>query len=508
MIWLLPFALATLAAWRWDGARWLWPEPLWWLLGLGALHLLLRWLTGRRLLRRARTALPIGLGLGWLGLGLLSPSPPPLLRASAAVDRPDILLITVEGARADFLPFGEARSPNLDDLAAQGLRFTAARTPTPLGPPAVASLLTGLDPWEHGLLDAGRATTQATVVPALQAAGYATGAFVSSRALDAASGLLGGFVHIDDRWGFRARAGWLPLIGDPQPPPQRRTRPGAATARRALTYLRGEAGPRFVWVHLIGARAPYDPPEAFAPSGEALAEARQRDQSVPTERGNLGGVLRGLSTQRPAERRLRYQGELEATDMVIGLLVEAIGEDAVVVVAGTHGQSLGEQGYWFNHGARLNEASLRVPLIIRWPGVLAPSLEERPVSIAGVADLLRHLADPSASRGPLFAGADPGPLFAYTTGQESHRTVASRDGSAWVRGPMAAARVPGGALIAARDGGVSWFELAADPQQERPLAVPAGMEGLAAEVQRRARQDLPALSAEQAELREALGYAD
>ena len=77
-----------------------------------------------------------------------------------------------------------------------------------------------------------------------------------------------------------------------------------------------------------------------------------------------------------------------------------------------------------------------------------------------------------------------------------------------VRGPMAAAWVPGGALIAARDGGVSWFDLEADPQQERPMAVPVGLEGLAAEVAGRARQDLPALSAEQAELREALGYAD
>jgi arylsulfatase A-like enzyme len=507
MIWLLPFALATLAAWRWDGARWLWPEPLWWLLGLGASHLLLRWLIGRRLPLRARPALPLGLGLGWLVLGFVSPTPPPLLRASATVDRPDILLITVEGARADFLPFGEARSPNLDDLANQGLRFTAARTPAPNGP-AVVSLLTGLDPWKHGLLDAGRASTKATVVPDLQAAGYATGAFVSTRALDAAAGLLSGFVHIDDRWGFRARAGWLPLIGDPHPPPQRRTRSGAATVRRALTWLRGEAGPRFVWGHLIGARAPYNPPESFAPSGEALAAARELDQRQPVARSELGSVLRGMSTPRPAERRLRFQGELEATDMLIGLLVEAIGDDAVVVVAGTHGESLGEQGYWFNHGARLGEASLRVPLVLRWPGVVAPAVNEGAVSIMGVAALLRQVATGGAPQGPLFAGADPGPIFAYTTGQESHRTMASRDGTAWVRGPMAAAWVPGGALIAARDGGVSWFDLEADPQQERPMAVPVGLEGLAAEVAGRARQDLPALSAEQAELREALGYAD
>ena len=67
--------------------------------------------------------------------------------------RPNVLLITVDTLRADRLSaagYARATTPNLDRLAAEGLRFTRAGTPRAKTTPAIASLMTGLYPHDHG----------------------------------------------------------------------------------------------------------------------------------------------------------------------------------------------------------------------------------------------------------------------------------------------------------------------------------------------------------------------
>ncbi len=72
-------------------------------------------------------------------------------------ERPNILLITVDTLRPDALGWisGQNKTPVIDRLARQGFRFPAAVAPVPLTLPSHSSIMTGLDPFEHGVRDNG-----------------------------------------------------------------------------------------------------------------------------------------------------------------------------------------------------------------------------------------------------------------------------------------------------------------------------------------------------------------
>src|SRR6187549_2535401 len=74
--------------------------------------------------------------------------------ARLGVDKPNVVLITLDTTRADHLgSYGhsEARTPATDALARTGVRFAQAATPVPLTLPAHASMMTGLYPTYHGV---------------------------------------------------------------------------------------------------------------------------------------------------------------------------------------------------------------------------------------------------------------------------------------------------------------------------------------------------------------------
>ena len=83
------------------------------------------------------------------------------------VDRPDVLLVTIDTLRADRVGaygYRGVDTRNLDNLASQGLLFENAVTQVPLTPPAHASMFTGLHPWQHGVPEGGRRATRALVL--------------------------------------------------------------------------------------------------------------------------------------------------------------------------------------------------------------------------------------------------------------------------------------------------------------------------------------------------------
>ncbi len=100
--------------------------------------------------------------------------------SSPAPPRYNVLLLMADQLRWDAVGFAGINpgvvTPNLDALAARGVRFNRAYTATPSCTPARAALLTGLKPWYHGQLGYG------TIAPkypyemavALDAAGVAT----------------------------------------------------------------------------------------------------------------------------------------------------------------------------------------------------------------------------------------------------------------------------------------------------------------------------------------------
>ena len=182
--------------------------------------------------------------------------------ATAAPRDANVLLITLDTTRADHLGCyapGHARTPNLDSLAARGVRFTHATAQVPLTLPSHACIMTGAYPTVHKLRDMGGFIldkSHPTIASLTQAAGFSTAAFVGSRVVAKHFGLAHGFDTYDDDMGGETEEGKLPGVF-----PERRA---SVVTDRALAWLK-QNGQRkfFLWAHYYDPHAPYDPPEPF-----------------------------------------------------------------------------------------------------------------------------------------------------------------------------------------------------------------------------------------------------
>ena len=247
--------------------------------------------------------------------------------------RVNVVLVTIDTLRADRI--GPALTPRIVALAQQGATFTNARSNVPLTLPAHASILTGLLPPRHGVRLNGvqrlRADTP-TLGRVLQSAGYRTGAFIGAYVLDSRFGLDQGFDTYDDE---------IPK-GESVTGSLDADRRGDLVAARAIAWLRSlpdDGRPFFLWMHVYDPHAPYTPP------AEWLARAKGQ----------------------------AYDGEVAFADAQVGALLDALPaggrrERTLTVVAGDHGESLGEHGE-AAHGMLVYEAALRVPLVLAGAGL-------------------------------------------------------------------------------------------------------------------------------------------
>ena len=120
-----------------------------------------------------------------------------------------VVLISIDTLSADHVgAYGalDAHTPTLDAIAAAGVRFDAAISPAPLTLPSHATLMTGLDPPEHGVRHNGVFRLEEeipTLAEGLRSAGFETAAFVGAFVLARQFGLARGFQHYDDSMLYR-----------------------------------------------------------------------------------------------------------------------------------------------------------------------------------------------------------------------------------------------------------------------------------------------------------------
>jgi arylsulfatase len=337
--------------------------------------------------------------------GILAPL---LLAASCGGGAPPrlVLLLSVDTLRADRLgAYGSERglTPRLDALAAESLVFDAAYAPTSHTLPSVAALLSGRYPEELGVwsnasrLPAGTPT----LAGAFREAGFRTAAVVSNWVVRRQSGLDAGFEHYDDR---------LPQLEAARAMPERLAADTSDAALAALDACLPDAAARcFLWVHYQDPHGPYTPPagarERHLARELAVPDGARRLPILASNFG-LGGIphYQALDGEtRVAFYRAGYDAEVEALDAELGRLLDGLrerglGPSAVVVFTADHGESLGEDDYWFGHGELLSEPLVRVPLFLRVPGE-AP---RRRGDLVSLVDLL-----PTLTRRCLGAPADP-----------------------------------------------------------------------------------------------------
>lgn len=321
-----------------------------------------------------RSVLAVVVGLGAVIAILLASAASSRGRPGPAGSR-NLLLVTLDTVRADHLGaygYAAAETPALDRLAREGVRFQRTYSAVPLTLPSHATLLSGLLPPRHGLRNNGAGEfprDRETLATILSAAGYRTGAFTGAFVLDRRFGLARGFEHFDDE-----------IARDPTAPAGLEAeRPGSVVVDRALAWLaREDARPFFAWVHLYDPHAPYTPPEPF----------RSRHPAEP------------------------YDGEIASTDAQVGRLLElldrrSLASSTVVAVLADHGEALGEHGE-LTHGLLLYEPTLRVPFLLRAPGLLdAGRVVETPVGLADVAPTLAALLKTPLASAAEGRGAPP-----------------------------------------------------------------------------------------------------
>jgi arylsulfatase len=317
---------------------------------------------------------------------------------------PSVLLITVDTLRADHLGaygFTSDTSPHLDALAAQSALFERAIAASSRTAPAHASIMTSRWVREHSIGHNNGSTRLAdeeiTLAATFGKAGYDTAAFVGNFMLQRRVGLDNGFDHYDDE---------LPETETNRDDMFERR--AEQTTERALAWLSAPRdGPFFLWVQYNDPHGPYIPPPPYDEHfqlGDAPGEEPLPVLSV--QRGWFGipayQALPGL--RRPSQYRSRYAGEIRYFDEWLGRLLETAERgsrprDLVVLLTADHGESLGEEDFYFSHGHATTPDLARVPFLLRAPG-LAPG---RRGEIAHHVDILPTLLDLAAL--PVPAGA-------------------------------------------------------------------------------------------------------
>ena len=321
---------------------------------------------------------------------------------------PNLVFITVDTLRADRLGcygYEQARTPVADRLAAQGTLFERAFTCLPRTTQSVATLFTGRYPAEHGVLEIGERLPNGawTLAERLAERGYATAGISANSAACAIQGLA---------QGFQTFVGITQLHKRYQG-----VRPAEAVTREARSWLEQQtSGPYFLWLLYFDPHFPYEPPPSFAASVDPESfwfyEAKQTFQP---QRPTIVFNLNGESARAQPELSRLYDGELAYTDSMIGELLEAVrarpdAADTLIVFTADHGESLGEHGYYYEHGDYVYETCLRVPLVLHQAGrIPAGRRVASPVSLVDVLPTVLTLLGGDATDD--ISGVDLTPLI-------------------------------------------------------------------------------------------------
>ncbi len=309
--------------------------------------------------------------VAWAALLLAARLLAPSLARAQSPEPSSVLLITVDTLRADRLGCYGARTvrtPAMDALASEGVRFETVLAQVPITLPSHAVILTGTYPMWNGVRDftsPGVPTSLGLLAEAFARHGYDTAGFVSAFVLDSSWGFRRGFQTYDDH--FDARQFETRNPGNIE-------RRADETVGRLLAWFqaRGKRGsaarPFFVWLHLYDPHSPYDPPEPF--------------------HSQYAGHL--------------YDGEVAYVDSQLARLFaelrkSGLYDKTLIVLLSDHGESLGEHGE-DEHGFFVYNSTLRVPLIFKPPrGEAPPRVFPQAVATIDLAPTLLdlvHLRDP------------------------------------------------------------------------------------------------------------------
>ena len=272
----------------------------------------------------------------------------------AALERPNILLVLSDDQSARFVGcYGDAviRTPNIDGFAAQGVRFDRAYVSAPQCVPARASILTGKNPVA---LDMTRFSAplpaDETTFPELLRSGanYYTGLCGRSYHLDGSGGMADETRRAFDRYDLRTFPRRMDYV---------RSGNRVQALEQMNEFLERVPGGR-PWFLQVGFQDPHRPLDANAvspPHDPAALKLPPFMPDTPELRADMA----------------RYYDEVARLDGDFGRVLKVLderglSENTLVIFMGDNGAAL------LRGKGTLYEIGVRVPLIMRWPGVTRP----------------------------------------------------------------------------------------------------------------------------------------
>ena len=396
---------------------------------------------------------------------------------------PNVLLIVMDTVRADHLStLGYARptSPHLDQVAAQGVLFENAISTSSWTLPALASLLTGRYPFEHGAELLSYDGRYPTLAEEFHKRGYRTSAFSANTFFFVPqSGFGKGFLYFEGLFASPSDALIRPFYGRQlvslYEEASLRDLPGRSRADEIngdfLRWLRADASrPFFAVLNYFDAHAPYLPPKAY----------RNRFAVRPDPGGILNYVADREKLDNPEDTRDEtdaYDGAIAFEDAQIGVLLSALrglhlADNTIVVVAADHGEFFGEHGLFMHRNALFLEG-IRVPIFILWPGHVPAGVRvATPVTITSLPATLMELLPrpgqtvfPGTSLAALWDPGAPQPDSAFLLSE----LLARNPTAAGVRERLESLFTSRYHFLAS-GGGAQLFDWRADPREQHDLA--------------------------------------
>jgi arylsulfatase A-like enzyme len=356
-------------------------------------------------------------------------------QTAADSQRPDILFIAVDDLNDWIGPLGghpQTRTPNLDRLAARGITFTNAHSPSAMCNPSRTALLTGLRPSTSGVYTNAPdwrtepAFADAITLPRFfRENGYTT--YGGGKIFHAHTFSAGANAGYNDQhaWdGFypslefqlpeEIRPFNYPLNGNPRMPlfdwapilaDDRAMGDGQVVAYVAEKLAADMEGPRFLAAGIFRPHLPWYVPQQWFdlhPLEQiqlpAVLENDMADIPVPGLRAEFQADRLHdwiLESGRWDEAVQGYLASISFADAMIGRLLDALdrsgrADNTIIVLFGDHGYHLGEKSRW--RKSTLWERATHTPLIIVAPGVAEPgSRSSRVVSLMDIYPTLAEL---------------------------------------------------------------------------------------------------------------------
>ncbi|MBL7644692.1 MAG: arylsulfatase [Candidatus Hydrogenedentes bacterium] len=431
------------------------------------------------------------------------------LPATGAASRPNILFIMADQHRGDCVGAdgnSVIHTPNLDRLAREGARFRCAYSSTPTCTPARAALLTGMAPWNHGMLGYSRVPARYPVeMPQLlRDAGYYTlgvgkmhwspqrgGHGFHRLVLDEATRVeTPDFLSDYQAW-FASVAPHLDSGATGIGPNSYRAAPYALPEELHPTHWTGSVAnrflesydqpePFFMKVSFVRPHSPYDPPKRWmdyyahkalpAPHlGEWSRGNRERDTDKDTLwRGDLGAEPVRLSRQ-------GYYGSVSFVDEQVGRMLDTLErrgmlENTLILYTSDHGDMTGDHHLWRKGYAY--EPSARIPMMIRWPeGMVATERGQVYRAPVEIRDILPTFIDAAGTTAP--QPLDGRSMLDVIRGADDWRTVIDLEHDICYSPDNHWSALTDGStkyIFHARTGEEQLFDLDTDPGETKDLA--------------------------------------